>query len=166
VRFGQYVVPSAVAWILKPIGRGPAVRAEFEMQRGQPVCTSLEITAQPGGRPVTTADLAELPGLDRKAVEAFQALAVRTFDDHGPNLGRGDAIFRPDRRKVREALGKPPDQELDEVARVYRDNIDNAPVQAVELAMPHLSRRTIDRRIREARDRGFLPKTTRGRKKA
>jgi hypothetical protein len=169
VRFGDYSVPAAVAWVTEPIGRSPAARAEFEMRRGSPVCLSVTITATPNGRPVTTADLESIPGLERKGLDAFKALGNRVFDDEdwreGRNLGRTDQVFTPSPRDLGTALRNRPDGELERVAAVYRDNIDNRPVEAVQEAFG-FARRTADRRIKAARDRGFLPQTTQGRKKA
>jgi hypothetical protein len=169
VRFGDYSVPAAVAWVTEPIGRSPAARAEFEMRRGSPVCLSVTITATPNGRPVTTADLESIPGLERKGLDAFKALGNRVFDDEdwreGRNLGRTDQVFTPNPRDLGTALRNRPDGELERVAAVYRDNIDNRPVEAVQEAFG-FARRTADRRIKAARDRGFLPQTTQGRKKA
>ena len=169
VRFGAYNVPAAAAWVLEPVGREPSVRAEFEMRDGTPVCLSVTIRATPHGRPVTTTDLATLPGLDRKGVDAFLNLATRIFDDEewreGRNLERVDAIFHPARSDVSFALKSKPDDQLQRVADIYRENIDSNPTEAVEVILG-LSRRTADRRIRLARDRGFLPETTRGKKKA
>jgi hypothetical protein len=176
VRFGGYVVPRRVAWILEPVGGSPGVRAEFEMRRTGPACVAVSVTAQEGGRSITTADLATLPGLDRKALDAFtdRATMLSTEPDYQPEetieaaIHRKSANLFPDRRRVRGTLEGHTDDELRQIADVYRHNMD-APVQAVHDAMggePVVSRRTVDRRIREARDRGFLPPTTRGRKKA
>jgi hypothetical protein len=169
VRFGDYSVPVAVAWVTEPIGRSPAARAEFEMRRGSPVCLSVTITATPNGRPVTTADLESIPGLERKGLDAFKALGNRVFDDEdwreGRNLSRAGQLHTPNPKDVGTALRTRPDGELERVAAVYRDNIDNRPVEAVQEAFG-FARRTADRRIKAARDRGFLPQTTQGRKKA
>jgi len=169
VRFGDFSVPAAVAWVSEPIGRSPSVRAEFEMRNGQPVCLSVTITATPNGRPVTTADLESIPGLERKGLDAFKARGIRLFDDEdwraGRNLHRYNQIHTPNRRALGAALRNRPDGELERVAVVYRDNIDSRPVEAVQEEFG-LARRTADRRIKAARDRGFLPQTTKGRKKA
>jgi hypothetical protein len=169
VRFGDFSVPAAVAWVLTGVGRSPSVRAEFEMRKGVPVCLSVSVTATPKGRPVTTADLESLPGLERKGVDAFKALGNRVFDDEewreGRNLHRGEEIWSPDPRELGAALRKPPDDDLERVATVYRDNIDSRPVQAVQMTF-RFSRSTADRRIKAARERGFLPQTKKGQKKA
>ena len=169
VRFGGFSVPAAVAWVSKPIGRSPSVRAEFEMRKGSPVCLSVTITATPKGRPVTTADLESIPGLERKGLDAFKALGNRVFDDEdwreGRNLQRAGQIWTPNPRDLGTALRNQPDDELERVAAVYRDNIGNRPAEAVHAYLDG-SRRTADRRIKAARDGGFLPQTTKGRKKA
>jgi hypothetical protein len=169
VRFGDFVVPSATAWVMQPVGNSPKVRAEFEMRDGSAVCLSITVEATPKGRPVTTSDLESLPGLDRKGIDAFKALGTRVFDDDdwkaGVNSHRLEAIRRPSGLEVGRALRGRPDDELSRVAAVYRENIKGSPAQAVELAFGW-TRRTADRRIRAARDRGLLPPTTRGKKRA
>jgi hypothetical protein len=138
------------------------------MREDGPVCLSVAISATPKGRPVVTADLESLPGLDRKALDAFRALGTAVLDDEawraGRNLGRTYEIFHPDPREVSAALRTRSDVELERVAEVYRANVSTRPVEAVE-ALGY-SRRTADRRIRAARERGFLPPTTRGKRKA
>jgi hypothetical protein len=170
VRFGDYAVPAAVAWVSQPIGQSPLVRAEFEMRKGAPVCLSVTITATPKGRPVTTADLESIPGLDRKGLDAFKALGNRVVDDEdwheGRNLSRAGQLHAPNPKDVGTALRKRPDEELERVATVYRDNITDSPVQAVQEAFGIKEHRTAQRRIKAARDRGFLPQTSQGRRKA
>jgi DNA-binding Lrp family transcriptional regulator len=56
------------------------------------------------------------------------------------------------------------DDELRRIAQIYRDNIERNPAGAVASALD-VSRATAARRIKEARDRGFLPQTTQGKKK-
>lgn len=167
VRFGDYTVPSAVAWILQPIGRSPGVRAEFEMRKGQVFCRSVHIDTS--GRGITTADLESLPGLERKGLDAFRALAIQVFDDDdwkaGRNLHRHEAIHNPSGSEVGKSLKGRPRDELSAIAEVYRANISDRPVEAVQEHFD-LARRTADRRIRAARDAGLLPPTTRGRKNA
>jgi hypothetical protein len=126
---------------------------------------------QPGGLPVTTTDLAALPGLDRKAVDAFVALATAVPEPDLPeedveaSIRRKVGYLFPDTRKARVALHGRGDDELEEVARIYRENIDGAPIEVLQ-SLLGLSERTAKRRVSEARERGFLPPTTRGRKKA
>jgi hypothetical protein len=169
VRFGDHVVPSAVAWETDPIGRSPIVRAEFVMVQGRPSCVSVRIESTPKGRPITTADLESLPGLDRKGLDAFKALAHQIIDDEdwtaGLNLHRRSEIWHSDPRAVSESLKSRPDQELKSVAQIYRENVNGRPVEAVQEHFG-FARRTADRRIRAARDRGFLPQTTQGKKQA
>ena len=103
-----------------------------------------------GGRPVTTADLATLPGLDRKGLDAFRALASEVHDDEdwreGRNLARTEEVFHPEARAVSTALRSPADDELARVADIYRANVDNAPLEAVKAELG-VSRRTASRRV-------------------
>lgn len=123
--------------------------------------------AMPAGNPVTTADLESLPGLERKAMDAFKALGSQVVpavaDD--PHLKPASGIgaitwqaFHADPEALKQALRSRPDDELANIARVYLENSHDRPVEAVQDAFG-LERRTADRRIRAARDRGFLPPT-------
>lgn len=167
VPFGDYVVPQAVAWVSEPIGTSPGVRAEYVMRGSRPECVSLVITSSARG--ITTADLATIPGLERKGLDAFATFATRRFDDPeweaGLNLKRTREIFTPRPSRVDAAMAGRSDDELELVARVYRENIDDAPRKAVEDAL-NVSARTAARRIEAARQRGLLPQTTQGKKKA
>lgn len=162
VRFGDTVVPASVAYLIDGEGGSPSLRAEFEIRDGQPICTSVTVTASDDGRGVSTGDLASIPNLARLTEDAFLALALRVEDR--PQDWRLDPADRARTRLARGDIRTRGDEELRAVAEVYRDNLADRPVEAVE-AMGY-TRRTAGRRIQQARDKGFLPPTTRGRKRA
>jgi hypothetical protein len=168
VEFGDYHVPSAVAWSRPATRTRPAVKAEFEMRRGRPVCTSVHFDADGCAEGVRTADLVALPGLERKGAEAFLVFGTPVIDDEawraGLNLHRTGEIFNPNKKALREALKMQSNEELRHIAQVYRENLERDPAGAVARALD-VSPATAGRRIKEARDRGFLPKTTPGKKK-
>ena len=70
-----------------------------------------------------------------------------------------DAAVKAPRRGVTRA-------ELEQVANVYRHNVDAKPVQQVAAIMGYGSERTAARRVQQARDAGLLPPTTPGKRKA
>jgi hypothetical protein len=169
VRFGDWSVPRAVAWYCVGTRTRPAVRVEFEMRAGRPVCVSVHVDAESCARGVTTSDLVAIPGLERVGAEGFIKLGTPVFDDDawraGLNLHRTEEIFNPDRRALREALKMQSDEELRRIAEIYRANFERDPAGAVASALG-VSPATAARRIKEARDRKFLPQTKQGKKKA
>ncbi len=56
--------------------------------------------------------------------------------------------------------------ELEQVAKVYRENVHGSPVKAVQVSLGCNSERTAARRVEQARDEGLLPPTTAGKRKA
>lgn len=162
VSYGDTVVPASVAYIIDGTQSSPSLRIDFEIRNGQPTCVGLRIEAQPQGRGIQQGDLASLPNLGRLAEEAFLALAMRAAAE--PSGWRIDPHDRDRVRRAKSDLRSRGDEELKTVAQVYRDNIADRPAAAVE-ALGY-TRRTALRRIEQARQKGYLPPTTRGRKNA
>jgi hypothetical protein len=177
VKVGAVVVPERAAYVIEGRGGSPSLRIEFEMRDGTPACVSVAVVAATDGRRVENGDLATLPPLNRLAVEVFSELAGGTMSaSDAASLPPLDAEHLGERihAKLDAQLGTKAratattdlrDAELLEVARVYRDNLHDSPLKAVEelLGKP---RRTASRLVLQARDRGYLPKTTQGRKNA
>lgn len=166
VRLGNTVVPARVAYIVEGHNGSPSLHAEFEMQDGVSKCTSLRFEAHTEGRGIQTGDLTTLASLRKLGEEAFLSLAVKVSekpsDWYSPRRDR--SVHQSARRDIHTGG----DSELMEVARIYRENINGNPVEAVEQEMGYTSRRTAARRIQQARapEKGLLPPTTRGKKKA
>ena len=161
VRFGDTVVPARVAYVIEGSHSSPSLHIEFEIRKGQPVCTAVRVDASPRGRGIRTGDLNALPGLDKLAEDAFMELAVTVADNPFDwHIGRDQSK----RKAAKQDVHTRGDAELKEVARVYRENVDSRPVEAVE-ALGY-SRRTAARRIQQARSKGLLPPTTQGKRKA
>lgn len=162
VQYGDTVVPASVAYEIEGTNSSPSLRVEFEIRDGQPVCVGLHMTASAGGRGLAQGDLDTLPNLKRLAEDSFFALAMRPATQPS-----GWHINPRDRERVRAArsdIRTRGDEELKTVAQVYRNHIDDRPAAAVE-ALGY-TRRTAQRRIEQARQRGYLPATTRGKKRA
>jgi hypothetical protein len=162
VQFGETVVPARVAYVIEGARSSPSLRVEYEIREGKPFCSSVHVEASSTGRSVRTGDLAALPGLERLGEEAFSELATRV-----PTENPFESFIGQDRharQRARDDVRSRGDEELKEVARVYRENIRGAPVTAVEAL--GFTRRTAARRIQSARDKGYLPKTTQGKRKA
>lgn len=157
VRLNETVVPERVAYLIEGSNSSPSLRVEFELRDGTSiVCTRVEFEASSDGRGIQTGDLTTLPSLAKLGEDAFLALSTRA--------GEGRIQSSDGRRTARQDIHTRGDAELKEVARVYRENIAGHPVEAVEEL--GYSRRTAARRIEQARAKGFLPPTSRGRKNA
>jgi hypothetical protein len=160
-QFGDTVVPRRVAYTIEGDHSSPSLRIEFEIRDERPFCSSVHIDASAQGRSIRTGDLTSLPSLERLAEECFAELAMRA------GTSNPFEAFIGDKAGVRQARGEihsGGDAELKEVARVYREHVDERPVEAVE-ALGY-TRRTAARRIQQAREKGLLPKTTQGKRKA
>ena len=67
-----------------------------------------------------------------------------------------------ERRKARRPVAL---EELELVARIYREHIDGQPVVEVQRVMGY-TKRTAHRRVEQARAKHLLPPTTQGKRKA
>lgn len=162
VVFGDTSVPTRVAYLIEGTHSSPSLRVVFEIREGRPFCSGVHFEASARGRSIRTGDLTALPSLERLAEEAFAELAVRAEAENPFGAFIGDDTAR--RRSARTDVRDRGDAELKEVARVYRENVDGRPVAAVE-ALGY-ARRTAARRIQQAREKGYLPQTTQGKRKA
>lgn len=163
VRFGDTVVPARVAYVIEGDRSSPSLRIEFEIRDGRPFCVDVHIEApKVSGRSIRTGDLSALPSLERLGEETFSELAMRDggADPFEWHIGTDKGA----RRQARSEIHDRGDAELKEVARVYREHVNERPVEAVQ-ALGY-TRRTAARRIQQAREKGLLPKTTQGKRKA
>lgn len=153
---------------------GPDIVAEFEIQDGVPECTRILWEQKPGGRAVRVPDLRLITSLDGLAQNAFlRNPYAQRVDKPGWLWNHADAdparqdywSASSDVESAVSARGRGPSRgELEDVARVYQQNADNAPTAAVESWFGY-SRRTAIRRVQQAREAGLLPPVT-DRKKA
>ena len=151
-------------------GGAPGVEARFEVRDGVPECVEFTLRSKPGGRAVRSADL-RLFDLDGITLNTFTRRgAIRKKLDDGPGHAEpiaderewwaaNAAVAAAQRR--RKSVSQ---WELEEVSRIYNENVDGHPTKAVEKAM-NLSVRTAARRVQQAREAGLLPQTTPGKKK-
>lgn len=146
----------------------PDLEARFEIRDEVPECVEFTLRSKEGGRAVRTSDLRlfEIDGFTvntymrivmrrrRKVGEAAQPLRDER-DAWAANAALVDAV------RGRRSVSR---WELEEVARVYTENVDQQPTRAVELFLGK-SARTAARRIKQAEDAGLLPPTTKGKKR-
>ena len=163
---GGLQVPKRVRYEFTGERGQPDARLAFGLRDGRPECVEVQVMARPRGRGLRTADLRQVQ-LDELSTWAFEQFAMMRDDERGELLFNADSIA---------AAGKPlfaartanrrsvPLEELQEVAQIYRVNLEGNPTQAVA-EVGRYSQRTAIRRIQMARERGLLPPTTRGKKK-
>jgi hypothetical protein len=158
---GGAVVPPKARMTFDGIKGTPDVVMSFEVRDSRPECTSVIVTAKPNGRGIRTADM-QMFNIDNLAIGVFGQLATTGVRDqqyaeqavrsvHEARLSRRGALTR---------------DELEEVAKVYREHLDASPTKAVKLLLGYSSDRTAARRVKQAEDAGLLPKTTQGKRRA
>lgn len=168
VRVGDVLIPERIEVELPGAAGQPTVELTVEFRDGVPGFTRIELSSKSEARQIVSRDV----GLVRDRMNHWlhnailESAAQRpggsvTAQDWASGAGPQTAIreVRPTtRRKVTDAL-------LLDVAAIYRNNLDGKPVVAIQLAynVPH---RTAARYVQQARERGHLPATTRGRKTA
>ena len=172
VRLGDFVLPREAQWHFEGDKGDPDVTVRLAVRDGRPQVIDAHFTAKPDGRQLRTSDLTLL-SLDALAVQTFARFAERSHYDPETNTTeltpvtdeRGfwaavndvDAAVKAPRRGVTAA-------ELEQVARVYRDNVTGRPLEAVRVTLGYTSDRTAARRVQQARRAGLLPATTPGRR--
>ena len=173
VRIGKFTVPRQVEWNFHGEKGDPDLHAVFAFRDGRPECVELSIKSSADGRQVRTTDLQELH-VDKMVVSAFTRFAMRTEFDPETNVTKlspvdderelWDAINNVDNAVNAPRRGITP-AEIRSVAETYRANVDGDPTTAVMVHLGYGSRRTAERRIKQAEEAGLLPPTTPGKKR-
>jgi hypothetical protein len=138
------------------------VELEFATRNGTPECWALRLVARDDGEAISASRVRAIR-IEECIRVAITAAAMRVER-------RGDEIvFTPGSRDLTERveLASRPgsDEHLREVAKVY-EQASEKPTLAVEQAFGPIAHSTAARWVVEARRRGFLPPTTRGRRSA
>jgi hypothetical protein len=174
VRIGDFVMPRRASAFVDGANGEPDLEVRFEVRDGRPQCVAVLATAKPDGRQLRSSDLHVL-ALDAMTLSVFARLALESTYDPETNVTTMTPIT--DEREFWRAVNdvhtavKAPHRgvtraELEQVATVYRDNVDAKPVQQITTIMGYGSERTAARRVQQARDAGLLPPTTPGKRKA
>lgn len=174
VRLGDFVVPVRASWVFEGANGDPDAEVHFEVREGRPQCVEVSLKSKPNGRSVRTSDLGQL-SLDAMTTSIYARSSQMAVYDPETNvttmspitderafwaaINATDAAVKAPRRGTTKA-------ELEQVAKVYRDNVGGRPVEAVAAVMGYGSQRTAARRVEQARDAGLLPPTTPGKRKA
>lgn len=175
VPLGDFVFPRKVDWRFEGEKGDPNLKASFEYRDGRPQCVAVEVTASPDGRPVRTADLVSLE-VDKMIVTAFTQFAMHSTFDPERNVTELTPVDLDDEREfwavingVETAVKAPrrgvTQAELERVAEIYRREAQNDPTLSVKIELGYGSRRTAERRLKQAEEAGLLPPTTPGKKR-
>lgn len=174
LRLGDFVVPKQLEFEFTGDEGTPDFVAKFEVRNGRPECVELTFRAKPDGRGIRTSDLHVIQ-IDGMKTGMYADRAMRATVDHETNVTTMEPVT--DERELWRAINevneavKAPQRgitrpELEQVAKIYRENVDGSPVKAVQASMNYNSERTAARRVEQAREHGLLPATTPGKRKA
>jgi hypothetical protein len=176
VRLGETVVPRVATFEVTGQDGAPDALVRFEVRDGRPECTEITVKTKPDGRGIRSADMA-LFNIDALAANVFAEVAMRlepnpsapdreSVATRQPPSDREYWAMRGDIESSRASRrGAPSRSELEKVARIYREHLSSAPVQAL-MALEGYTEGTARRRVQQARKAGLLPSTTPGKKKA
>ncbi len=174
VRVGDFLLPRTAAYEVTGDNGSPDLHVRFEVRDGRPECVEIRMTAKENGRGLRTSD-AQVLTLDAMKIGVFAEMALLSVYDPETNvtmsshitderefwraLNEVDAVVKAPQRGITKA-------ELEQVAKVYAENLQGSPVKAVQAVLGYKSERTAARRVQQARDEGLLPPTTAGKRKA
>jgi hypothetical protein len=169
-KFGDVAVPRVAVYAHDGDEGEPDLEVTFEVRNGRPECVDFHVRAKPDGRGIRTVDLQMVTNLDAIAVNLYAAVTPvpdgsvfnwmwRQTEENAERARRAAYEARKARR------GAVTTAALEEVAKVYRENLEGSPTRAVSLFLGY-SQRTAARRVEQARAAGLLPATTPGKRKA
>ena len=161
--FGELLIPKEATVFLRdhdgaPGARRPDITIVFQLLDGQLTTATVSLTATSMTRQVRQGDLEGLD-LERIKREALSDL-VLTYDK-ATDLATYPTERRRGRRKINElaeSANAPNTSEFVAVASIYCDPKNRANrSQAVRMQLGYGSIATANRRIKEARDKGWIP---------
>jgi len=167
-----FAAPSWVEMIVRPDrAEDPTVTARIEIRAGRPQLVALAVKAADRGRELRTSDLRQI-NVDALVVNVLAEWAERPVEVAPGVWGskpltqqEAEAAWHQVQRARSVSKPRHTDARLEEAARVYRDNIGEAPTEAVKRHF-RVAHSTASDYVRAARDRGFLPETRQGKAKA
>lgn len=178
VRLDDTFVPRGVTLRHEGQDGAPDLEARFEVRDGRPECVDFRVTVAKCGRGLRTGDLS-WANIDNLTVNVFAEVAVPITKPTGATETGGwttlywdhpasDEQHQAGKRDVYESRKRSRgtrEGELVQVAEVYRQHVASAPTRMVAELLGY-SDRTAARRVSQARERGLLPATTPGKRKA
>jgi hypothetical protein len=153
-------------------GPDPDMHVRVELRDGSPVLTELSWKSAPGQGDIQQKHLRQTT--INKLITDLVVSTMRTNDrvpvGEAPDvtaLRRSKAAARRfvDRQQLPRARRVMTPEFLQEVAKVYRENFNGKPTKAVGEVF-NVQPRQASKYVDAARQRGYLPKTVRGQKKA
>lgn len=170
---GEYMIPAAFVMEIAGNKGAPDAAVHFEVRDGRPECVEITIRAQSNGRAIRSSDVGVFANLGQVIDVAVAENARKVYPDEETGTRwrspRDEAETWAARRAVNDRRTQPrtnSPEELAEVARIYREHIDGAPLDAIRHLMGYGSHRTAARRVENARKAGLLPETEQGKRKA
>lgn len=158
---GVLVPPVVEMFVTQEVG-APEIRATFEVRDGRPECTEIRIASTVTGRGIIARDQTVV-NVQADAEESFAGLGWTEASP--PGSGNAQATYYSAKRAVVEArqrVRRPiSDDELGQVATIYRQHLSGSPTTAVAEQMGY-TYGTAARRVQLARLKGLLPPTTPG----
>lgn len=160
---GDAMLPTQFEVIVWPDDTSRAVhRATFAVIDGRPVCIGAGAHMwSPEDREVQTADLRSIRVSDMLD-HAVEFLGAKTSTPEPFGWGIGPDPQRTAHKAVQQGRRRLSPEHLREVATVYQEHIDGAPVAEVE-ARYGISRRTASLWVKKAREAGFITEMARKR---
>lgn len=166
VKLEGAMVPPRIRFTFDGAGDSPDLEMRFEVRNGRPECVAMTVEAKEGGRGIRTADLTVF-NVDAMTVNVFAEYAVPVGKPRSTVPTTEDDL-RTVHREVDESRRSrrgPSDLELQQVAKVYREHVHSSPTRMVAELCDYTPR-TAARRVAQAREAGYLPPTTPGKRKA
>jgi len=165
------IAPKVSIWEMTGDKGNPDARVRVEIRAGRPECVEVWIGAKRDGRGIQSSDLSVFKVEEMIATILAETATKMTPNPSAPGQLMGVWPNSPnDAWQVEGAVvraragtrGHVSRAELEQVADVYRDFAEEAPVQAVAARLGYSSERTAARRVQQARKAGLLPPTTPG----
>ena len=141
----------------------PDYELKIEVRGGVPRWAEVTLRARPDGPEVRDKDLDAIR-LDDWLEQIVAMCSVAKSGAGAWSKPGNDTGALADIRRAKSGRPRISRERLQKVAEIYRQHFDDRPTEAVAHAFGK-DRRTAARYVRLARDAGFLPDTTKGKKK-
>ena len=175
VRIGDRLLPERLRAVFPGADGQPSLEMLLEVVDGIPSCQELTLRRTEGGRDVRTDDLRRIR-VETWLENLFSIAALRVTNERETDSGTTAVLKAQDYTEQRETLDavrkarararrRLTPELLAEVAEVYRDNVNDRPVEAVRQRFGG-EYRTAAKYVERARKEGHLPPTTRGKRQA
>jgi Family of unknown function (DUF6214) len=159
VPVGNRQVPQTIVVSIRGGSNQPDYQMKIEVRRGVPQWTEVTLRARPYGAEVRDKDLSVV------RLDTWLQQIVAMVSTIGGSKPQNDQKALTDIGLAMKGRPRISREHLKEVAEIYRAHIDSNPTEKVAAAFGK-DRRTAGRYVRQARDAGLLPPTSRGKRNA